>query len=366
MALSIKDYTGPKIPQYITGTLGAGEMRGVDAIGEKFYVIESDGILTIKTNYGTKNTFDQRQGENADRDALYERLEIYNETGAPITFRIFYGFGEFSDGRADIIGTVSITGTVPLPTGASTAAKQDTLLAAVATAAKQDTLLAAVATAAKQATPRTEDAASAGGEDGIPAILVRRDDVTEQTTASGDFSIPTVDRFGAQITKPQARMKRTYSASMVIAPAANPTDVFQILGAANRIVEITKIRLSGLQTTAGLALFNLIKRSAANTTGTSSVPTSVPHDATDAAAAAGLKNYSVNPGGLGAAVGTVRAFLAAIGAATSLQAPTEIVFGENKPITLNSATEGLCLNMGGVTLTGGTLYLDIEWTETTV
>ncbi len=125
MPLSIKDYAGPKIPQYIEGTLAAGAMRGLDAVGEKFYVIESDGTLTIKTSNGTKNTFDQRQGENANADALYERIEIYNETGAPITFRIFYGFGEFYDGRADIIGTVSITGVVPLPTGAATAANQD-------------------------------------------------------------------------------------------------------------------------------------------------------------------------------------------------------------------------------------------------
>lgn len=157
--LSIKDYIGPKIPQYITGTLAAGEMRGLDAVGEKFYVVESDGTLTIKTNNGTKNDFNQRQGENADRDALYERIEIYNNTGAPITFKLFYGFGEFTDGRADIIGTVEITGTVPLPTGAATAAKQDTLAGLVATAAKQDAEAVLVG-AVNEAAPATDIAAS--------------------------------------------------------------------------------------------------------------------------------------------------------------------------------------------------------------
>lgn len=148
MSLSIKDYQGPKIPQYITGTLAAGLMRGIDAVGEKFYVVESDGILTIKTNVGTKNEFAQRQGEYANSDALYERIEIYNNTLNPINYKIFYGFGDFTDGRADIIGTVTIDAPVPLPVGASTevtvAAILAKLIAAPATEAKQDTLISQI------------------------------------------------------------------------------------------------------------------------------------------------------------------------------------------------------------------------------
>lgn len=405
MSLSIKDYTGPKLPQYIEGVLQAGEMRGVDAIGDKFYVVEADGELTIKTNNGSKNQFKPRQGESADDNALYERIEIYNDTADAITYRVFYGFGNFLDGRAEIVGTVEVDSSV-LPAGASTAAKQDALFAAVSTAAKQDTgnaslasvdgklpalaggkvpVVDAVADASLasidgklpalsggkvpviQATEQTEDAASAGGEKGQVPLFVRRDDVTDQTTAAGDFSIPTVDRFGATVVRDQQRIKRTYSAAFQIVPAANPTDVVEILGAANRLVEITKIIIGGVQTTAGQMLVDLIKRSAANTTGTSTNATKVPHDATDAAASATIKKYTVNPGGLGAAVGSVRSARLPIGKATDLIAPSEINFAERgKPVTLNAATESLCLNLGGVTLTGGTLDVSIEWTETTV
>lgn len=95
----------------------------------------------------------------------FRSLRFRNTTGGPLDAHVLYGLGAvaFSGGQ------VSITGTLPLPSGAATAAKQDTQttrLNLLATEAKQDTqitrlnllgtevtlaaLLAAVATAAKQ------------------------------------------------------------------------------------------------------------------------------------------------------------------------------------------------------------------------
>ncbi len=128
--LSISEYKGPKIPQYITGTLAAGQMRGITAVGARFYVVETDGELGIKTNVGTKNTFNARQGEYADPSALYERIEIYNETAGDVTFKIFYGFGDFVDGTSDVVGTVAISA---IPATAASAAKQDAQTALLTT-----------------------------------------------------------------------------------------------------------------------------------------------------------------------------------------------------------------------------------------
>lgn len=128
--LSITDYKGAKIGQIIEGTLAAGQMRGLTAVGVRFYVIETDGEIGIKTNNSTKNTFTARQGLFADPSALYERIEIYNDTGADVTFRVFYGFGDFVDGTSDVTGSVEVSA---LPATAASAAKQDAQTALLTT-----------------------------------------------------------------------------------------------------------------------------------------------------------------------------------------------------------------------------------------
>lgn len=185
MSLSIQDYNGPKIPNYISGTLAANDMRGITAVGARFYVIESDGELTIKTNNGNKATFTARQGEFADPSALYERIEIYNETGAPIVFRIFYGFGDFIDGTSEVIGTIEVTSSA-LPTGASTSAKQDaqtalltTIDAALADVSTETTLAAVLAKII--AAPATE-AKQDTGNASLAAIDANTADVATETT----------------------------------------------------------------------------------------------------------------------------------------------------------------------------------------
>jgi len=162
--------------------------------------------------------------------------------------------------------------------------------------------------------------------------------------------------------------RRTYSANILgLVVAALATDIFEIKGAADVRVEVGSITISGVQTTAGQVVAQLIRRSTANTTGTSTAPAAIKHDAADAAAAATLKAYTVNPGALGTSAGTVRALRVPIGVATGAVAPVTLEFGAGgKPIVLASATESLCLNLNGVTVTGGTLDINIEWTESTV
>lgn len=124
MATALKDYHGPKIGQIIQGVvLADGANKVVEGVADKFRIIQSDGVLQIRSNLTPKAPFSTKQGIVADDSNLIERIEIYNESGAQVTFDLFYGFGDFVDGSSQVLGTVSIS---PLPAGISTAALQTT------------------------------------------------------------------------------------------------------------------------------------------------------------------------------------------------------------------------------------------------
>ena len=162
----------------------------------------------------------------------------------------------------------------------------------------------------------------------------------------------------------------TYSASNgPFTVAASPTDVFTITGSATKVVRIRQIYFSASATNASSANFFLIKRSTANTGGTSTVRPAVPSDSDDGAATAEVRTYTANPT-LGTAVGTLRSYKLVVPQNTPLGSASngplnEIYFGNNsqKAITLRGTSEVLALNMNGVTLTGNSFCVFIEWTE---
>jgi hypothetical protein len=159
----------------------------------------------------------------------------------------------------------------------------------------------------------------------------------------------------------------TYGATTgVFAPAASATDVFVITGSASKTVRILRITITASQTTAGQFTVSLIKRSADDTGGTSAAATAVPYDSNNAAGTAVVRSYTVNPTGVGTAVGTVRTEKMFIPATTSV-IPTEVVWDFSPPykqaVTLRGAAQVLAINLGGATLTGGSLCVSVEWTE---
>src|SRR5216684_7916632 len=82
-----------------------------------------------------------------------------------------------------------------------------------------------------------------------------------------------------------------------ITPAATPTDVLVIQGAAGIVTRIKSIKLNGVATANGNMPVQLIRRSAANTGGTSTAPVPGKVDSGDAAAATSvLSQYSANAG----------------------------------------------------------------------
>jgi hypothetical protein len=170
---------------------------------------------------------------------------------------------------------------------------------------------------------------------------------------------------GSSVTSP-AKLAKSYSAAFNVVTAASATDVAVISGNATTTCYVTKITISGIQTTAGLVDTLLIKRSTADTGGTSTGQTAVSHDSTDAAASSAVLAYTANPGALGTAVGTVRRAYVPVDAALSVVGNPQVVFDfgdKGKEIILRGTAQQLAINLNAVTVTGGALDIVIEWFE---
>jgi len=158
-------------------------------------------------------------------------------------------------------------------------------------------------------------------------------------------------------------MARKYYAFGGVVSPATPTDFAIINGDNNRLVRVTKVLFSSLQTTAGQNLFFVAKRSTANTGGTSSVLSAVPADSQSIPAAAVVQRYTANPT-TGNLVGFIwRAYSSTPAVASVVDnRPLIVDFGDGIP--LRNASEGLALHFGGAALPAGfTLAVGFEWTE---
>lgn len=176
-----------------------------------------------------------------------------------------------------------------------------------------------------------------------------------------------VDANGWQRMKPEPTRKTTYTAATAaFATAATPTDIWIINGSASKTIKILRIEVSATQTTGGVANAFLIKRSTANSGGTAVAATVVPNDSTNAAGTATVNAYTANPTP-GTTVGNVVAQKLAIPAPASVvTANPQIMYDSHtfaQPITLRGTAEGLALNLGGTTLTGGSVMVNVKWTE---
>lgn len=212
---------------------------------------------------------------------------------------------------------------------------------------------------------KAEDAVSASGDTGVFTLGVRRDALTVSSSNTGDYNEFATNQFGALLEQTYEKSAATYSSSVNVAAAAAATDVAVLTGSASKTVYVTKVIISGIQTTAGLNEVLLVKRSTADTGGTSTAGTAVPHDSADAAATATLAAYTANPTALGTSVGTLRRNYQPIGGATSVVNPvvTYELGDKGKPIVLRGIAQQLAVNLNGATLTGGTFDVTYEWFE---
>jgi hypothetical protein len=162
--------------------------------------------------------------------------------------------------------------------------------------------------------------------------------------------------------------KATYSAAITgLTAPATPTDAFTITGSATKVVRVTRVGISASEQTSALRDVQLIKRSTANSGGTSSSITAVPHDSADGAATATVLAYTANPTTLGTSVGIVRTTNIDV-AATNLVGASDYLewkFGDgpSKGIVLRGTSQVLAINLNGVTSANNSWHFYMEWTE---
>lgn len=190
--------------------------------------------------------------------------------------------------------------------------------------------------------------------------------------SSGTATIQTAASVAPIFTFNQPIVSASYSAVFSGAvTAAAATDVLTITGAANKVIRILRIGFSGTQTTNGYASVSVVKRSTANSGGTSTSLTAVPMDSNTGAASATVLAYTANPT-TGTLVGRVRSGKVAITEATQsnqILSPTTTIFdftfneSRAQPPTLRGTSQVLAVNLNGVSLTGNSCDIFVEWIE---
>ena len=153
-----------------------------------------------------------------------------------------------------------------------------------------------------------------------------------------------------------------------ITPVATATDVVVLSGSASKVIRVTKVSIVGTATAASIYDHYIIKRTTANTGGTSSNVTAAQSDSNDAAQSGTLKIYTANPSALGTGVSVEgnKTYLAAGVTPGAAALPYVYTFGtrNDKAIVLRGTAESLAINFGGQAVpSGANLYLSIEWTE---
>jgi hypothetical protein len=205
---------------------------------------------------------------------------------------------------------------------------------------------------------------SVGTLTGTPAIRWRLSPGTSEVFLASSIP-PGTNAIGKVETE---SAKATYGVSGLLnTPAATTTDFLTITGSATKTVRIKRIALSGAATTAGSLLISLVRRSTANSGGTSTAPTRVQHDTADAAPTATVALYSANPTAVGTAVGNIhggRLFLNVATTATPDRLVFEFSTRNDEAIVLRGTGQILAVNFNAFAVpAGGAVDFDIEWTE---
>ncbi len=144
-----------------------------------------------------------------------------------------------------------------------------------------------------------------------------------------------------------------------------PTDILTIQGAVGKVVRIKSIIINGNSGTTAAYPLLLIRRSSANTAGTSTAVTPTAHDTLDGSSAATVRYYTANASSLGTSVGTMHVGrLVAANAANLDRLALQYSWQNDKAIILRGASDYLVLNMNGASLSATTtLDIDLLWTE---
>jgi hypothetical protein len=175
---------------------------------------------------------------------------------------------------------------------------------------------------------------------------------------SGLFQFQKVNDLGAAGVYIESSNKAAYKATITpVTPPATPTDIVNLCGSATKTVRIKKITLGATQTTQGINDWYLVKRSTANTGGTSTTITPVPLDSAFPASTTVLRRYTANPT-LGTLVGNlsienILSPVVAPGSSSATNYTPHTWDFANDPLVLHGTGECVAINLNGVALPAG-------------
>lgn len=281
---------------------------------------------------------------------------------------------------------------LPLPTGASTEAtlalikaKTDNLDVALSTraitgltdaqlrasavpvSAASLPLPSGAATAALQTQPGV-DIGDVTINNAAGAAAVNIQDGGNSITVDGPLTDAQLRASAVPVTTVASAIATYAAATSNQASAGSPTDFFTITGSGTKTVKVSSIQFRGMNTAANGAFFlTAIKRSTANSGGTSATITAVPLDSANAAATAVVRAYTVNPT-LGTTVGNLVAAVVDLDDATVTPAGIQMFVIDfssmlGQPLVLRGTGEVLALSFGGTAISSLTHGTTIIWTE---
>lgn len=208
---------------------------------------------------------------------------------------------------------------------------------------------------------------AAGTAGATSALVGNVYNTTAPTLTDGQQAGSQADTVGSQYVNTTGR-RTTYSSVGIITLAASATDVFTITGSASKTVGVKRVQCAGTATAATATNLGLMKRSTANSGGTSAAGSINPHDSSSAAGTATVLSYTANPT-VGTAVGYVRlnlhTFTTSAGAIPSVPVIWDFTTRNSQPIILRGTGQVLAVNLVAISVTGGVLNCDIEWDEWT-
>jgi hypothetical protein len=267
---------------------------------------------------------------------------------------------------------------LPLPTGAATAALQTTgnnslaaIDAGIPAALGQTTMAASmpvVIASNQSAIPVVGNVASGTTDSGNGVKVSGIFNTTVPAFTNGQRGDIQIDERGVQIFARVDGVRDTFSSGLQWTAANAATDIVTITGSATKVIRVTKIIISGTQTTGGLETIYFYRRSSANTGGTlSGGVTLVPFDTQNNTATATVRVYTANPTALGTSVGAFdifKMFIPTPTLTTDYQ-PRIVQFGDTigQAFVLRGTSELLAINLNGVTIAGNVLDINIQWTE---
>ncbi len=190
----------------------------------------------------------------------------------------------------------------------------------------------------------------------LPMLLNQSGTFDRARSAIGTVGIPAVNTEGA---------KATYSVGVAaFTPVATATDFWTLVGSATKVVRLLRLSISGIATSAISSDIELIKRTTADSGGTSAQPTIGQHDSNDAAPTAVVNTYSVNPttGTGGGVMRAAKLNLGATGAAGKIE--WDFTTRNGKGLVLRGIAQAYALNFLGAAIPSGMLIdVDCEFSE---